>query len=40
MNDIRQQASDNLGRAFNAESMGAAKDMTKTKAKAMNEVGL
>ena len=35
-----KQASDNLGRAFNAENMGAAKAMTKQKAKAMNEVGL
>ena len=35
-----KQASDNLGRAFNAESMGAAKDMTKQKAKTINEAGL
>ena len=35
-----KQASDNLGRAFNAENMGNAAAMTKQKAKAMNEVGL
>ena len=34
-----RQASDNLGRAFNAETMGAAKEVTKEKAKAMNQVG-
>lgn len=35
-----KQASDNLGKPFNAESMGSAKDVTKQKAKLMNEVGI
>ena len=35
-----KQASDNLGSAFNAESMGAASAVTKSKAKLMKETGV
>jgi hypothetical protein len=35
-----EQASDNLGSAFNAESMGAANAVTKSKAKLMKETGV
>ena len=35
-----QQASDNLGSAFNAETMGAAAAVTKSKAKLMKETGV
>ena len=35
-----QQASDNLGSAFNAETMGAANAVTKSKAKLMKETGV
>lgn len=34
------QASDNLGSAFNAETMGAANAVTKSKAKLMKETGV
>lgn len=35
-----KQASDNLGSAFNAETMGAAAAVTKSKAKLMKETGV
>lgn len=35
-----KQASDNLGSAFNAETMGAANAVTKSKAKLMKETGV
>jgi hypothetical protein len=35
-----KQASDNLGSAFNAETMGAADAVTKSKAKLMKETGV
>ena len=34
------EASQNMGKAFNAETMGAAKKITKTKAKKMKEAGV